>query len=117
MYQPYQQRSSGIQKQIQKQGDGRTFPQRGQTVTVHYTGKLTNGKQFDSSLTRGQPFRFQIGMGKVIKGWDEGVASMSLGEQAIFQFTPEYGYGSTGAPPDIPPNSVLLFQIHLLGID
>ena len=115
-YQPYQQQqrpAGAIQKQVQKQGDGRTYPQRGQTVTVHYTGKLTNGKQFDSSLNR-QPFQFQIGVGQVIKGWDEGVATMSLGEQAIFQFSPEYGYGARGAPPDIPPNATLLFQVQLL---
>ena len=107
--------TQGIRKMIQKAGDGKTFPTRGQQVMVHYTGKLLNGKQFDSSHGR-QPFTFPLGMGKVIRGWDEGVATMCLGETAVFQFAPEYGYGARGAPPDIPPNATLLFQVELLGM-
>ena len=108
--------NQGVQKQTQKPGDGKNFPKRGQSVTVHYTGKLMNGKQFDSSVGK-QPFTFKIGMGQVIKGWDEGVAKMSLGETAILKISPEYGYGARGAGASIPPNSVLLFQVELLGIN
>lgn len=106
----------GVRKGIKKAGDGKTFPQRGQTVTVHYTGQLMNGQQFDSSVGR-KPFTFKIGMGQVIRGWDEGVATMSLGEIAILQISPEYGYGARGAGSDIPPNATLMFQVELLGIN
>lgn len=108
-----QQEPEGPRKLIQIAGDGKTYPQRGQTVTVHYTGKLLDGTQFDSSQGR-MPFKFQIGVGQVIRGWDEGVMTMSKGETAVFQFPPEFGYGSRGAPPDIPPNATLLFQIQLI---
>ena len=108
--------NQGVQKQIQKSGDNKHFPKPGQLVTVHYTGKLLNGKQFDSSVGK-QPFSFKIGMGQVIKGWDEGVATMSLGETSILRISPEYGYGARGAGGLIPPNSVLLFQVELLRID
>lgn len=103
-----------IQKKITRQGDGRQYPQAGQTVNVHYSGYLTNGKKFDSSVDRGQPFSFQLGVGQVIKGWDLGVASMSLGESARFILPSEYGYGMRGAPPDIPPNATLIFDVQLL---
>lgn len=106
----------GIKKSVTKQGDNKTFPKRGQTVTVHYKGRLTNGKQFDTSVGR-EPFKFQIGAGRVIRGWDEGVASMSLGEISTFMMTPEYGYGAAGAGADIPPNSTLIFDIQLLAIN
>eukprot|EP00741_Cyanophora_paradoxa_P004296 tig00000792_g4170.t1 len=79
-----------------KHGDGKTFPQRGQKVTVHYTGTLTDGKKFDSSLDRGMPFVFTIGMGQVIRGcsWDEGVAQMSVGQRARLICTPDCAYGA-----------------------
>jgi len=83
---------------------------------VHYTGELIGGKQFDSSKGR-EPFSFTIGNGEVIRGWDEGVAKMSLGEIALLRISPEFGYGARGAGDDIPPNSPLLFQVELLGID
>ena len=70
---------------------------------MHYTGTLTNGSKFDSSVDRGQPFSFQIGVGQVIKGWDEGVIKMSLGEKAKLTISPDYGYGATGARPTLPP--------------
>ena len=70
---------------------------------MHYTGTLTNGSKFDSSVDRGQPFSFQIGVGQVIKGWDEGVIKMSLGEKAKLTISPDYGYGATGARPNPPP--------------
>jgi FK506-binding protein 1 len=111
-----QQSHQPVQKFTQIQGDGRTFPRRGQRVTVHYTGELIGGKRFDTSVGRG-PFVFTIGMGEVIKGWDQGVSQMSLGETALLKIRPEYGYGARGSPPDIPPNSTLIFQVELLQIN
>ena len=105
-----------IQKKTIKTGDSKTFPRKGQTVTVHYTGRLQNKKIFDSSEGK-QPFSFVIGMGQVIRGWDEGVAKMSLGEEAILVISPEYGYGVRGAGNVIPPNSTLVFHIRLLEIN
>lgn len=75
----------------QQPGDGRNYPRRGQRVTVHYRGELLNGKQFDTSIGRA-PFTFTLGAGEVIRGWDEGVAKMSLGEVALLKLSPEYGY-------------------------
>mmetsp|Transcript_7942 Transcript_7942/g.23918 ORF Transcript_7942/g.23918 Transcript_7942/m.23918 type:complete len:93 (+) Transcript_7942:3-281(+) len=86
-------------------------------LTMHYTGKLTSGAKFDSSLDRGSPFKFQIGVGQVIKGWDEGVMRMSLGEKAQLRISPDYGYGARGFPPVIPANSELIFDVQLLGIN
>ena len=91
-------------------------PKRGQAVRVHYTGKLTNGKVFDSSVSRGEPFVFHVGKGEVIKGWDEGVAQMSVGEKCILTCPPNYAYGPRGFPPVIPPNSTLLFEVELLAL-
>ncbi|OUM62071.1 hypothetical protein PIROE2DRAFT_11721, partial [Piromyces sp. E2] len=79
-------------------------------------GKLANGKVFDSSRQRGQPFRTVIGVGRLIKGWDEGIPTMSLGESAILSITPEYGYGARGAGASIPPNADLIFEVELLEI-
>jgi FK506-binding protein 1 len=83
---------------------------------MHYVGTLLDGKQFDSSRDRGSPFETEIGVGKVIKGWDEGVPRLSLGEKAILTATPDYAYGSRGFPPIIPPNSTLKFEVELLKI-
>nr|CAH7752233.1 unnamed protein product [Callosobruchus chinensis] len=96
----------GVQVETIKPGDGQTFPKTGQTVIVHYTGTLQNGQKFDSSRDRGSPFKFQIGKGEVIKGWDEGVAQMSVGQRAKLTCSPDYAYGSRGHPgiiPQIPP--------------
>ena len=96
-------------------GTGAT-PQRGQTVTVHYTGTLENGKKFDSSVDRGTPAEFIIGVGRVIKGWDEGLMTMKVGGKRHFIIPANLGYGAAGRPPDIPGNSTLIFDVELLGV-
>ncbi|ENN74643.1 peptidyl-prolyl cis-trans isomerase Fkbp12 [Dendroctonus ponderosae] len=106
----------GVKIQTLAQGDGSTFPKSGQTVVVHYTGTLTDGSKFDSSRDRGPPFKFVIGKGEVIKGWDEGVAQMSVGQRAILTCSPDYGYGQRGHPGVIPPNATLVFDVELLEI-
>lgn len=106
----------GVEKTVLKAGDGRTQPRTGQRVTVHYTGTLTNGKKFDSSVDRNEPFVFTIGRGEVIRGWDEGVAQMTLGEKARLNITPDFGYGARGAGGVIPPNATLIFEVELLRI-
>lgn len=97
------------------EGTGAT-PQAGQTVSVHYTGWLTNGTKFDSSHDRNQPFTFVLGRGQVIKGWDEGVAAMKVGGKRKLTIPPEKAYGDRGFPGAIPPNSTLVFEVELLGI-
>jgi len=98
-------------------GDGANFPKRGDKVTIHYVGTLQNGQKFDSSRDRGMPFETEIGVGKVIKGWDEGVPQLSLGEKAVLVATPDYAYGSRGFAPVIPPNATLRFEVELLKIN
>ena len=85
---------------------------------MHYVGTLaSNGSQFDSSIKKGRPFRFTIGIGQVIRGWDEGVMQMSLGEKAILRITSDYGYGARGAGGVIPPNADLVFEVEVLEIN
>jgi FKBP-type peptidyl-prolyl cis-trans isomerase len=106
---------SGLQYTDEKVGSGAS-PRQGQTVSVHYTGWLTDGKKFDSSLDRGQPFEFVLGQGQVIKGWDEGVASMKIGGKRKLIIPPDLGYGAKGAAGAIPPNATLVFEVQLLGV-
>ncbi|XP_071835549.1 peptidyl-prolyl cis-trans isomerase Fkbp12-like [Apostichopus japonicus] len=107
----------GVEKELISAGDGKTYPKTGQTVVVHYTGTLTNGKKFDSSRDRGKPFKFKIGKGEVIRGWDEGVAQMSIGENAKLTCSPDYAYGSKGYPGVIPPNATLVFDVELIRVE
>ena len=97
------------------EGTGET-PKKGQTISVHYTGTLENGKKFDSSVDRGQPYEFRLGEGTVIKGWDEGLATMKVGGKRKLIIPPSLGYGQRGSPPNIPPNSILHFDVELVAI-
>jgi FKBP-type peptidyl-prolyl cis-trans isomerase len=97
----------------EKEGDGAPV-RNGQTVSVHYTGWLTDGKKFDSSRDRGQPFAFPLGAGRVIKGWDEGVATMRIGGKRRLIIPASLGYGAQGAGNSIPPNATLIFDVELL---
>lgn len=104
---------SGLQYEDIVVGGGAS-PNRGQTVVVHYTGWLTNGSKFDSSVDRGTPFQFTLGMGQVIKGWDEGVASMKVGGKRKLVIPPNLAYGASGAGGVIPANATLVFEVELL---
>jgi peptidylprolyl isomerase len=110
---------SGLKIEDTKVGDGAS-PATGQTCIMHYTGWLyqngQKGSKFDSSVDRGEPFEFPIGTGRVIKGWDEGVASMKVGGKRTLIIPPELGYGARGAGGVIPPNATLIFDVELLGI-
>jgi FKBP-type peptidyl-prolyl cis-trans isomerase len=106
---------SGLQYEDIKVGAG-AEPKPGQTVAVHYTGWLTNGKKFDSSEDRGQPFEFVLGRGQVIKGWDEGVATMKVGGERKLTIPPDLAYGTNGIGGVIPPNATLVFNVKLLRI-
>ncbi len=106
---------TGLAWYVLAEGNGQT-PSFGATVAVHYTGYLTDGTKFDSSLDRGEPIEFPIGKGKVIKGWDEGVASMKVGERRQLHIPSALAYGTRGAGGVIPPNADLVFDVQLVGI-
>ena len=89
----------------------------GKTVSVHYTGKFQDGRVFDSSIPRGEPIKFPLGAGRVIKGWDEGIALMKVGGKAQLVIPPELGYGERGAGGVIPPNATLLFDVELVSVE
>jgi peptidylprolyl isomerase len=107
---------SGLKYVEIQEGTGET-PQTGQTVKVHYTGTLEDGTKFDSSRDRGQPFKFNIGRGQVIKGWDEGLSTMKVGGRRKLIIPSELGYGARGAGGVIPPYSTLIFDVELLGVN
>ena len=107
---------SGLKYIDEQVGQGKS-PVKGKKVTVHYTGTLTDGKKFDSSKDRGEPFEFVIGVGQVLKGWDEGVMSMKVGGRRKLIIPAALGYGARGAGGVIPPNAELHFDVELLGVD
>ena len=106
----------GMKTEILKKGTG-AEAKRGDTVIVHYTGTFTDGRKFDSSVDRDEPFTFKLGAGQVIQGWDKGVAGMKVGEKRKLTIPPELAYGSRGAGGIIPPDATLVFEVELLGIE
>ena len=106
---------SGLKIEELSEGEGETAA-AGQQVSVHYTGWLTDGQKFDSSVDRNQPFQFALGRGMVIRGWDEGVAGMKVGGKRKLTIPPHLGYGAQGAGGVIPPNATLVFEVELLGV-
>ena len=116
---PMVKTASGLEYSDTVEGTG-PAPKSGQTCVMHYTGWLrengTKGRKFDSSVDRGSPFEFPLGMGRVIKGWDEGVASMKVGGKRTLIIPAELGYGARGAGGVIPPNATLIFDVELLGV-
>ncbi|KAI9228363.1 MAG: FK506-binding protein 1 [Piptocephalis tieghemiana] len=106
----------GVTRTVIQEGNKTRYPKAGEEITMHYVGTLENGKEFDSSRDRGTPFKTRIGVGQVIRGWDEAVPQMSLGEKARLVITSDYGYGERGYPGVIPPNATLIFEVELLGI-
>ncbi|OMJ18848.1 Peptidyl-prolyl cis-trans isomerase FKBP1A [Smittium culicis] len=107
----------GVTVDIISPGDGSNFPKAGDKLSMHYTGTFEDGNKFDSSRDRGSPFVFTIGDDQVIKGWEEGVVKMSLGERAKLTITGDYAYGPRGHPGMIPPNATLIFDVELLKIN
>ncbi len=111
-----QKTDSGLQYIVVEEGTGDKAVS-GKKVKVHYTGKLEDGTEFDSSVKRGEPIEFTLGVGQVIKGWDEGIALMNVGDKYQLIIPPELGYGAAGAGNVIPPNSVLIFDVELIEVE
>uniref|UniRef100_A0AC35TIP7 Peptidylprolyl isomerase n=1 Tax=Rhabditophanes sp. KR3021 TaxID=114890 RepID=A0AC35TIP7_9BILA len=107
----------GVDITIKKDGDGVSYPKAGQKVSCHYVLTLENGTEVDSSRTRGSPFSFTVGKGEVIKGWDQGLTKMSVGERSILKISPDLGYGASGVRGAIPANATLIFDVELLKIN
>jgi len=107
-------KDGGLKKKILKKGTGYERPSSGADVCVHYVGKLEDGKVFDSSRERNEPFTFKVGKGAVIKGWDEGIITMKKGELAVFTIRSDYGYGKAGSPPKIPADATLIFEVEMI---
>lgn len=114
--QPSADTVSELTVETTKEGTGDRVVKSGDTISVHYTGRLTNGTKFDSSVDRGTPFTFTIGAGQVIKGWDEGLLGMKVGEKRTLTIPADKGYGATGAGGVIPPNATLIFDTELVSI-
>jgi len=106
---------SGLKYEDLAEGEG-DLAEKGKTVSVHYTGWLTDGSKFDSSVDRNQPFSFGLGQGQVIRGWDEGVEGMKVGGKRKLTIPPQLGYGAAGAGGVIPPNATLVFEVELLEV-
>jgi FK506-binding protein 1 len=106
----------GVERELLSKGDGSSFPSKGDHLTMHYVGTLKDGTVFDSSRARGKPLNFIIGIGAVIRGWDEGVMLMSLGEKAILRITSDFAYGSQ-PPEGIPADADMDFEVELLSIN
>ena len=112
-----EEKSMELEIKILKEGSGNQEAKSGDFVKVHYTGTLEDGTKFDSSLDRGEPFGFTLGVGQVIQGWDKGVEGMKIEEKRKLTIPPELGYGANGVPGTIPPNSILIFEVELLEIN
>lgn len=109
-------KTMGLEIKTTQEGTGERVVKSGDNISVHYTGKLTDGTKFDSSVDRGTPFEFQIGQGMVIQGWEQGLLGMKVGEKRTLTIPSELGYGSRGAAGVIPPNATLIFDVELISI-
>jgi FKBP-type peptidyl-prolyl cis-trans isomerase len=105
-----------VKKEIIKEGSGEQQVEKGNSISVHYTGTFEDGAKFDSSVDRNQPFNLTVGIGQVIQGWDQGLIGMKVGEKSKLTIPPEMAYGPAGIPGAIPPNSTLIFEVELLEI-
>ena len=106
--------ASGLKYVVTEKGTGTEKPSKGQSISAHYSGYLLDGSKFDSSVDRNEPFVYAVGVGMVIKGWDEAFLDMTKGEKRTLIIPPELGYGANGYPPVIPPSATLIFDVELL---